>query len=102
MLRNEDKMPRQPEEDIKDDLAGACGDDLLFADGFDVAIVGVAAGFDSGRVVYDYEKMIQILCDQEDGMTYGEAVEFLEFNTLGSYVGDHTPIYINRIKDLIC
>ena len=65
----------------------------MFADGFDSAIVGVCGGFDSGRVAYSVSKMVEILF-YEAGMPYQEAMEYLEFNTLGSYVGERTPIYI--------
>ena len=46
---------------------------------YDSAIVG----YDSveNRIVYDYEKMVDHLMDN-DGMTYEEAVEFIEYNTI--------------------
>ena len=80
---------------IREELAEAYDEDLLFADGFDDAILGTASGFDSGRVVYDANKMVSILV-QEEGFTEEEAREFLEFNTFGSYVGERTPVYVNR------
>ena len=65
----------------------------MFADGFDSAIIGVCGGFDSGRVAYSVPKMLEALC-ASDGMSYDEAMEYLEFNTIGVYVGENTPIYI--------
>ena len=44
---------------IRDDLVEQFGEDLLFADGYDSAIIGVAVGFDSQRVVYSVEGMIK-------------------------------------------
>jgi hypothetical protein len=44
-------------------------------------------------VIYDEDKCIQILMER-DGMTDEEAIEFFEFNVVGAYVGDHTPIYV--------
>ena len=41
--------------------------------------------------------MAQTLVD--DGCTYEEAWEYLEFNTFGAYVGEGTPIYMNRIGE---
>ena len=79
---------------IREDLVEKYGQDFLFADGFDSAIIGCAVGFDSGRVVYDYRQMGQIL--MEEGCTEEEAWEHLEFNTLGAYVGEQTPIYVNK------
>ena len=36
----------------REEIVELHGDDTLFADGFDDAIIGVAVGFDSGRVIY--------------------------------------------------
>jgi len=84
-------------ENKRETLTELYGDDLLFADGFDGAIAGVACGHDSGRVIYDYEKMIELFMKQNN-TDYHEAVDFIEFNTVGSYVGKHTPIFLNRIE----
>jgi hypothetical protein len=78
---------------IREELADMWGDDLLFADGFDDAIAGVCVGFDSGRVAYSVPKMIEACMEWTD--SYEEAVEWLEFNTFGAYVGDNTPIYFD-------
>ena len=45
--------------------------------------------------IYDTEKCIQILMD-DDRMTQDEAMECFEFNIVGSWVGNHTPIFLNR------
>ena len=60
------------------------------------AIVGVS---DDGRVIYDYENMAQCLMETE-GMDYEEAMEFVNFNTLGAvpYMGDKRPIILNKIE----
>ncbi len=80
--------------DIREKLAEHLGNDLLFADGFDNAIIGVAVGCDSGRVVYNTRQMVEILVQKEE-LTEEEAWEYLEFNTFGAYVGKETPIYID-------
>ena len=33
-------------------------------------------------------------------MNYGEAVEWIEFNTINAYVGEHTPIFIETFNDI--
>lgn len=70
-------------------------DDLLFADGYDEAIIGVSCPGPNrpSIVVYDVKKCIEILV-QRDGMEIDEAEEFFEFNTVGAYVGEKTPIYV--------
>ena len=92
------KVFKQKEtNNLRQRLVDMYGDDLLFADGYDSAIIGVAAGFDSPRVAYDAEKMSNILV-KDDEMTYEEAWEWLEFNTFGAYVGESTPIYIRGLE----
>ena len=66
---------------------------LLFADGFDDAILGVAERIGMEPVVaYDVNKIIEILARD---MTEDEAVEFFEFNILGAYMGERTPVFIS-------
>ena len=67
--------------------------ELLKADGFDDAIIGI--DLSSERIVYDINTMTNILID--DGMEELDAVEYLEYNVLNAYVGEKTPIYINSI-----
>ena len=67
--------------------------ETLIADGFDEAIIGIGRQFNKQLVIYDEDKCIQILMER-DGMTDEEAIEFFEFNVVGAYVGDHTPIYV--------
>lgn len=66
----------------------------LFAEGFDDAIIGV--DIDSERVVYDKDKMIELLV--AEGMKPTDAIEYLEFNVWGAYVGVHTPIYVDTLQ----
>jgi hypothetical protein len=80
--------------DIREELCEYHGYDLLFADGYDDAIVGVCCGFDSGRVAYSIPKMIEIAA-KELSVDYDEALEWLEYNTFGAFVGEHTPIYVD-------
>ena len=68
-------------------------EDLLFADGFDEAIIGVEER--AGVVAYDIDKIIEILMRE---MTEDEAVEYFEFNILGAYMGEKTPVYIKIVR----
>jgi hypothetical protein len=45
------------------------------------------------RLVYDINKMRTILVER-DKMTFEEAMDFLDHNVLGTYVGEQTPIYV--------
>lgn len=76
-----------------DAYADETGEELLFADGFDDAIVGIGQRFNSTFVVYDYPKVIETLITR-DGMTYEDAVEFFDFNIVGAWVGEGTPCFL--------
>tara|TARA_R110002167_G_scaffold186924_1_gene388076 strand:+ start:175 stop:450 length:276 start_codon:yes stop_codon:yes gene_type:complete len=89
-------MNERNNPELREELSGSFGSDLLFADGFDDSIIGVSIGCDSGRVIYDTEKMAETLV-ADDGMTHQEAWEFLEFNTFSAYVGENTPIYLSTL-----
>ncbi len=67
-------------------------DDVLFADGFDEAIIGFSPN--DWRVVYSRERCIEILM-KDDDIPEEEAVDFLEYNTFNAYVGDKTPIWVD-------
>jgi hypothetical protein len=70
--------------------------DALTCDGFDEAIIGLAERINLGPVVaYDVDKMINIMIER-DGMSYEEAFEFFNFNILGAWVGEFTPIFITK------
>ena len=66
--------------------------DLLFADGFDLALLGCVQRFNQTVVLYDRQKCIQVLMNR-DGMSSEEAEEFFEFNVVGAFVGDYTPAF---------
>ena len=64
-------------------------EELLFVDGFDVAIIGIDTV--TYRVVYNKEIMIEVLI--AEGMSYEDALEHFSYNIEGAYVGEKTPIY---------
>lgn len=67
---------------------------------YDSAIIGYDEN--SQRIIYDYEKMVEHLMDK-DGMTYEEAVEFIDYNTVPAcpYMGSNPPIILRNITDYI-
>ena len=66
--------------------------EALTADGFDDAIIGIAHKFNHAVVAYDWDKCIQVLMD--GGMDYTDALEYFTFNTIGAWVGENTPIFV--------
>ena len=69
--------------------------ELLIADGFDKAIIGVSTSFNKMSVAYDTNKCIKILMSR-DNMSREEAIEYFEYNVAGAYVGEHTPTFSER------
>ena len=63
-------------------------DEILKADGFDDAIIGIDGS--SMRIIYSISKCIQILSKD---MSEEDAIEYFEYNVSGSYVGEKTPIW---------
>lgn len=73
-------------------------EELLRADGFDDAIIGVGSRCSQPDIlVYDRSKVLDILISE--GMTYEEADEFFEFNVGGAWVGELTPIWVREYDD---
>ena len=64
-------------------------EELIKADGFDDAVVGIEVN--TFRLVYSIDRMIAILTKD---MSYEDAIEYLDFNVFSAYVGERTPIYI--------
>jgi hypothetical protein len=66
--------------------------DLLFCDGHDDALIGVAHRFGMEPVaLYDRSKVIKSLMN--DGMSWEEAEEFFSFNIIGGWHGEMTPVF---------
>ena len=64
---------------------------MTITDRFKAAIIGQSDSDD--RIVYSREKIIDILSED---MTREEAQEFYEYNILGAYMGEMTPIYVSE------
>ena len=71
--------------------------DLLLADGFEDALLGTVEGACREPVAcYDYAKCVEILMGQ--GMDEEVASEYLDFNTLGAYMGKYTPLFLHNMR----
>jgi hypothetical protein len=72
-------------------------DDILLADGFEDAFVGIVESNGSHpKALYNEDKCLDILIER-DGMLYEEAVEYFQFNVTGAYVGEYTPAFIRPL-----
>jgi len=76
---------------------------VMLADGLEDALIGVSLtqpGRNETLAVYDYDKCAAVLV-KRDGMSYEEAYEFLDFNTVGAWMGDETPVFLRTAKTII-
>jgi hypothetical protein len=79
------------------DIINEIEEEILIADGFDDALIGV--GHRCGQppiAVYDRDKCIILM----QSMALEEAEEFFEFNTVGAWVGDQTPIFVDTFREM--
>ena len=65
--------------------------------GYDDCIIGVGTRCGMTDVfIYDKHKMITKLVRKDD-MTYDEALEFIDSNMAGAFIGEDTPILVDRM-----
>lgn len=62
---------------------------------FSKAVLGITH---DNRIVYDYETMIRTLM-ADDNMTYEEAIEFIDYNTIKTipYMGAQHPMVLHKL-----
>jgi len=73
---------------------------MLIPDGLEAAIIGrtmYQPGRENPVYIVDYKKCIDILASQ--GMDEDEADEFLQFNTVGAWMGEGTPIFMEELSE---
>lgn len=86
-------MNRTEINDYLEDNYGVDITDTLLADGLDEAFIGTTWNTSLGiRAVYSESKVIEIFMSQ--GMTKEEAVEYFEYNVLGSCCTDRHPLFV--------
>jgi hypothetical protein len=69
----------------------------LMPDGLEAAVIGTTLASPGRPVsvfVLDYRKCVEILMER-DGMSEEDADEFLQFNTVGAWMGEGTPIFVD-------
>ena len=69
-------------------------DNIFFADGLDEAIIGFEPNL--WKVVYSRNKCIEIIA--AEGMSTEDALDYLEYNTFNTYMGDNTPLWVEDFE----
>ena len=74
-------------------------DELMTADGFDFALIGICERAGQPTIAtYDTSKCLTLLRER-DGMTYDEAEEYFYYNVVGAWVGDYTPCFVTLYEE---
>jgi hypothetical protein len=67
-------------------------------DEYDPCVIGIGYRFSSGPLaVYSIPKVLKVM--EGWGMDEEGAQEFFEYNTLGAWMGEGTPIFIHLLGD---
>ncbi len=83
---------RQTINEMLEELLGE-DETVLLADGFEEAFVGVGRQFGKPFAVYDRNACIGELMKE---MSWEEAEEYFQFNVEGAWVGESTPVFLER------
>jgi hypothetical protein len=69
---------------------------MLKIDGYDEALIGIAEQCTGIKLLaYDYLKLIKITQDNSKSrMSYEDAMEYVDFNIVGAYMGEGTPLIV--------
>ena len=95
------------------DFVSEYNEEALLADGFEEAFLGICHRFGQSPLAsYDRDKCIEILMEQfiqaradipedndesyDETQIYEEAIEYFEYNVIGAWVGEHTPVFVTR------
>ena len=73
---------------------------IILFDGLDDAIIGHAYLKQSQThvAVYDYDKIVEVLMKRQ-GMDLLRAGDYTDFNIVGAYLGEFTPVIVYREED---
>lgn len=79
-------------------ISDMCEDAMFLAEEkFDSAIIGLAERFGGVEAVaYDVQKVLEIL--EEEFSSMDDAIEWYEYNILGAWMGERTPIFVTLPK----
>lgn len=82
------------------DYVAEMNPEALYPTEFKKAILGIVERCGMEPIILlDRSKVINKLV--EDGMDYEEAVEYFDFNIIGSYMGEGTPCFATLVDDIL-
>lgn len=89
--------PQVPSRDEINEHLNSIDESVLLMDGFDEALIGFTQRINEPILaVYSYFKMVHLLIHR-DGMSIEDAEEFIDFNCIGAWLGERTPIIVTSL-----
>ena len=68
--------------------------EAILWDGLDSCIVGMST---DGRAIYSLDSLVEHFQVYEE-MSEEDAVEYVDYNIVGAYVGEYTPIHMHTLR----
>jgi len=101
MTSSPDELPQKPRLNKRQEIVDDYGDQeflFLTEPEYDEAIIGVAHRIGQEDVIaYDYNKLCDIVAQMMGRDDIMEVMEYVEFNIMGAYVGERTPIFVDVV-----
>ena len=83
-------MNKQDLDQIVQDM----GDEIMLMDGFEEAFIGFSRRCGQPTLAsYSFDKMVDVLIER-DSMDPDEAMEYIEYNCVGAWMGPMTPVVV--------
>ena len=88
-IKEFEELLTKKQEELKSSIAEA-NELAMLVDGHDNALIGWST---DGKAIYRVSDIVETLMERDE-MSHEEAMEYFDFNILGAYVGEYTPIYM--------
>lgn len=79
-------------------FAEELGEKIIFIDGYDSAIIGIIKKFNYYSVLYDTNKIIEILMND---MSEEDAYEWFSYNIESAWLGNNTPAFSCNLSNFM-
>jgi len=91
---------------IRDIIGELAPEALLLCEAeYDEAIMGIVDGWSGKqrtlRVVYDQQKLIELIAKRSDGDVEA-AQEYFDFNIVDAYLGENMPLFFTKLEEEKC
>lgn len=88
-------MNKQDLDQIVQDM----GDEIMLMDGFENAFIGFSRRCGQPTLAtYSFDKMVDVLIER-DNMDPDEAMEYIDYNCAGAWMGPLTPVIVYEHED---